>query len=63
LNIEQLNKARGRNIVKNQLLGEMWYPVIQEQIQLDDTATEQCCLVALREWGKVESLAKSLPHL
>jgi hypothetical protein len=49
------------NIVKDQLLGERWHSDIQEQIQFDDTAIEQCHLVALRAWDKVEEPKKTSP--
>ena len=42
------------NTVKDEVLGEGRYSDIQEQIQFDDTAIEQCHLVALRAWDKVE---------
>lgn len=38
--------------VKGQLLGYGQSSDIQEQIRFDDGTMGQCCLVALRVWGK-----------
>jgi hypothetical protein len=42
------------NIVKDQLPGEGRSSDVQEQGQFDDVTLEQCWLVALRAWDKVE---------
>lgn len=46
------------NTAKDELLGKGWYSDIEEQIQFGDTTMEQCHLVALRAWDKVEELRK-----
>lgn len=40
VNIEQQNRTRGENIVKDRLLGKGWYSDGQEQMQFDDTAID-----------------------
>lgn len=47
------------DIVKDQLLGEEHYSDIEEQIQFDNATVEQCHLVPLRAWDKVEHRKKS----
>lgn len=56
----RIAKWSGLNIVKGQVLGEGQYSEIREQIRCDHGTTEQCCLVAVRAWGKLRSQGKDL---
>lgn len=47
------------DIVEDEMLGEGQYSDVQEQIQFDAHTLEQCHLVALRAWDKVEPRKKS----
>ena len=57
-NTEQQNRAGGDKYSKRPVLSEAQYSDIQEQIQFDDVTIEQCHMVALRAWDKVEDPGK-----
>lgn len=47
-----LNRPKGINIVKNQLLSQL--ADLRKQVKFDDSIIIQCTLLSLRTWGKVE---------
>nr|XP_021486637.1 E3 ubiquitin-protein ligase RNF135 isoform X1 [Meriones unguiculatus] len=57
--MEQSNRIMGVNVQKDQLLGEGKYDSLTRQVQFDDATIEQCRLVTLRAWDKVEEKKKS----
>ena len=51
---EQWNSTRGIDIIKDQLLGEGRNSELRIQITLGDAVLEQCLIIALNAWDKVE---------
>lgn len=50
--MEQWNRTRGIDIVRDQLLGEGPYPHLRIQITLHDAILQQCHTIALNSWDK-----------